>query len=108
MNYIDVKVSSDMAICKKEYLLSSNRNYALRFCFDESWKKEKHKKARLLFDGRYIDVPVKKNVAILPEIPPCNALNIGVYSRHRATTYADLGCIKSCKDIKAEKGDYLV
>ena len=108
MNYIDVKVTSHMALCCKEYPVSSNRDYALRFSFDEKWKKEKHKTARLLFDGKYIDIPIKKNVAFLPKIPPCEVLNIGVYSKNYATVYADIGCIKSCKDIKAEKAAYLV
>lgn len=97
-----------MAICQKEYLISSNDDYALRFSFDERWKKEKHKKARLLFDGRYIDVPIKNGTAVLPKIPPAEALNVGVYSKHRATTYADLGCIRSCKDARQQKGEQLV
>ena len=105
MNYIDVKVTSHMAICKKEYLVSANEGYVLRFCFDEKWKKEKRKKARLLSDGKYIDIPIRKNIAVLPKIPPCKELNIGVFSNHYATTYADIGCILSCKDIKATKGE---
>lgn len=108
MNYIDVKVTSFMAICNKEYLVSSNKGYALRFCFDERWKKEKRKKARILFDERYIDLPIKNGIAVLPKIPPCKALSIGVYSKHCSTTYADIGCIRSCKDTEHKKGDYLV
>lgn len=111
MNYIDVKVTSVMAISSKEYLVSSNEGYALRFFFDEKWKKEKHKTARILFDGRYTDIPIKKDIAILPKIPPCESLNVGVYSKHYATTYADIGCILSSKDkkfTKFKKGDYFV
>lgn len=109
MNYIEVKVTSQMAICNKEYLVSSNEDYVLRFSFDEKWKKEKHKKARILFDEKYTDISIKKNnTAALPEIPPCKELNIGVYSKHCATTYADIGCIISCKDTKQKKGDHFV
>lgn len=108
MQYINVKISSSMAICQKEYPLSSNDDYAFIFQFDEKWKKEKRKTARLVFDGKYIDIKIKNNIAKPKKIPPCNNLNIGVYSKHYATTLAQIGCIISSVDKEFEKGEYLV
>lgn len=108
MNYIDVNVTSCMAICQKAYPVSSNEDYTLRFHFDNKWKKERHKKARLVFDGKYIDIPIKNALAKVGKIPPCESLNIGVYSKHFATTLGEIGCVLSCLDRKYEKGEYFV
>lgn len=105
MDSIDIKVSGKMAFCKKHFPLSSNP-CTFVFKFDEEWKKEKRKKARLIFDGRYIDLPIRNDKAFIKKLPYADEISIGVYSKHLSSTFADIGCIRSSKDFR--KGEYYV
>lgn len=105
MNSIEIKISNKVAVCKKAFPISSNTGYKLVFSFDEEWKNEKEKTARLVFDESYIDIKMSENTALLPKIPPCESLSVGVYSKNLASTLAEIGCVLSCADVKCKKYD---
>lgn len=99
---IQIKISSKIAICKKRYLVSSNANYTVTFDFDNEWDAHTVRTARFVFDSQYTDVAFSGNTVAVPKIPPCEHLEIGVYSDSLASTTADVGCVLSVKDCPGE------
>jgi len=102
MHSIPIHISGKVALCPRRYLISSNSDYVLTFTFDSEWDGVPAKTARVLFDDRCLDLPFTGSAVLLPKIPPCASLSVGVFSDSLATTAAELGCILSVADSDAE------
>lgn len=102
MTTIQVTVSGKVAICRKQYLISSNADYCLSFTFDDDWDVAGVKTARLLFDGQSCDLVFTGTTVALPKLPACEELAVGVFTDTIASTIAQIGCIRSVADVDAD------
>ena len=99
MTTIKINVTNKTAICQKRYLISANSNYQIKFTFDDEWSLSDAKTARIVFDAEYYDIIFTGDTVMLPKIPACKTLAVGVFTDQLATNLAELGCIISAADF---------
>lgn len=99
MTTIKINVTNKTAICQKRYLISANSNYQIKFTFDDEWSLSDAKTARIVFDAEYYDILFTGDTVMLPKIPACKTLAVGVFTDQLATNLAELGCIISAADF---------
>ena len=99
MTTIKINVTNKTAICQKRYLISANSNYQIKFTFDVEWSLSDAKTARIVFDAEYYDILFTGDTVMLPKIPACKTLAVGVFTDQLATNLAELGCIISAADF---------
>lgn len=102
MTTIEIIVTNKIAVCASRYVISANSDYCLKFNFDSQWNSVKVKTARILFDNKAYEVVFTGDAIVLPKIPPCKNLCVGVYSDTLATTAAEIGCVISAADLNSE------
>lgn len=93
---IDVKNKIATALNEEIILLSDNRDYIVKFNFDEEWDDYEVKTARFTFGRAHEDVVFKGDMVLLPKIRKATSIGIGVYSGNlKVTTPAVILCRKS-------------
>lgn len=79
-------------------IVCGNSDYQIQFIFDSEWDAHGAKKARVIYNGQYIDLPIEDNVCTLPVIRNTDSIQVGVYTSDgilHTTTPAYIKCHKS-------------
>lgn len=100
MPIIEIEVTNKIAQAPVQSIVCGNKDYQVKFLFDDEWAAYKTKTARFAFNGQVVDVLFDDDVCNVPVISNARTCAVGVYAGDlHTTTPALVSCVKSilCK-----------
>lgn len=96
---LHVNISNKIATYQKRDgdIVCGNKDYQIKFAFDDDWKDVGNKVARFEWNGHYFDVDITDDICPVPKILGAERITVGVYADDiYTTTEAEIGCKLSC------------
>lgn len=86
-NIIEITIRNKVArIASSPIIVGKNKDYIVRFDFDEDWYKYDTKTARFSQDGEYQDIIFAGNECSMPALDGGKVVEVGVYAGDISTT----------------------
>lgn len=101
MELINITVKKKIAYDPKETIVCGNKDYAIRFIFDDEWSAYPTKTARFSYNGTHEDIPFSGDTVEVPKLRKVQQLEVGVFTEDIST----VGAVIKCKyDITSKDG----
>lgn len=111
MTILDIQVKNRVARpVGNPFIVCGNKDYVVRFDFDEDWDAYEAKTARFVFNGQYMDVQFSGNECPMPMLYKTSLVKVGVYVDGLSTTSpAVIRCVRSvlCEDAAESGGSFV-